>query len=200
MENMIEVKGRSDLTSRNANPKEWVSNYADVLYQFAFSRINDDELAKDLVQETFLAALEKIETFKAISSEKTWLTAILKYKIIDIYRSRSSHIRRTNTARVDNDQNQFFEQEDGHWNIDARPKEFGIENVAAMENKEFQQVLKLCLEKLPSLWHSVFVMKFIDDELGGDICSALKITSSNYWVIMHRAKLNLRACLQKNWL
>ncbi|MET4080329.1 RNA polymerase sigma-70 factor (TIGR02943 family) [Pedobacter sp. UYP30] len=194
MDNMVEVKNKSDLTSIGANPKEWVCNYADFLYQFAFSRLNDDELAKDLVQETFLSALEKIGTFKARSSEKTWLTAILKYKIVDVYRSRSS------AMQADNNQNKFFEQQDGHWKVEARPKEFGIEHSTALEDKEFQHILKYCLGKLPKLWHTVFAMKFIDDEQGGDICSKLNITSSNYWVIMHRAKLNLRACLQKNWL
>lgn len=200
MNTMVELKDNDDLIFRDVNPKEWVSKYADLLYQFAFFRLNDDELAKDLVQETFLSALVKVESFKARSSEKTWLTAILKHKIADIYRSRSSNLARSNASIGDNEKNEFFEQQDGHWKKEARPIEFGIENAAAIENKEFQEILKKCLDKLPMQWYSVFSMKFIDDELAGDICEELKITSANYWVIMHRAKLNLRACLQKNWL
>ena len=72
------------------NPHQWVISYADYLYAYAIRRINDEELAKDLVQETFLAALEKAATFEGKSSERTWLTAILKNKIIDVYRKKSS--------------------------------------------------------------------------------------------------------------
>jgi RNA polymerase sigma factor (sigma-70 family) len=72
------------------DPHRWVNNYADHLYTFAVFRVNDEELAQDLVQETFLAALQRVEKFEGRCTEKTWLTAILKNKIIDVYRSKSS--------------------------------------------------------------------------------------------------------------
>jgi len=70
------------------NPHNWVSAHADYLYSFAITRLNDEEQAKDLVQETFLAALQKVNNFEGKSSERTWLTAILKNKIIDVYRKK----------------------------------------------------------------------------------------------------------------
>ncbi len=182
------------------NPHNWVSAYADYLYAFAVTRINDKELARDLVQETFLAALEKIGNFEGKSSERTWLTAILKNKIVDVYRKRSSGLKTTLIENIANEQNDFFDAHDGHWKSEHGPKEFGIEDKDALVNKEFEHILKRCMQKLPALWLSVFTMKHIDDENTETICTELNVSAANFWVIIHRAKLNLRACLQKNWI
>jgi len=179
------------------NPHKWVTSYADYLYAFAIRRINDEELAKDLVQETFLAALEKAKGFKGQSTERTWLTAILKNKIIDVYRKKSSGLRRE-LVEAEHEQQDFFEA-DGHWRPEHRPLDFGLQQVDHLLNKEFNSILQMCIKKMPPLWMAVFTMKHIDDEDTEFVCSELKVTSSNFWVIMHRAKLNLRACLQKNW-
>src|SRR5580693_110981 len=97
------------------NPHQWVAAHADYLYAYAISRINDEEQAKDLVQEAFLAALQKTGSFEGRSSERTWLTAILKNKIIDAYRKKSSGLRSTETAAAEQEQNEFFDQDTGHW-------------------------------------------------------------------------------------
>lgn len=181
------------------NPHQWVKNHADYLYAFAITRINDEEQAKDLVQETFLAALEKINNFEGKSSERTWLTAILKNKIIDIYRKRSSGLKNIDVKEAEQEQNDFF-GEDGHWLPEHGPKEFGIEHHDHLVNREFENVLQKCIQKLPALWMAVFTMKHIEEQATDIICTELKVTASNFWVIIHRAKLNLRACLQKNWI
>lgn len=183
------------------DPKNWVVNYADYLYNYAITRINDYELARDLVQETFLAALEKVEKFEGRSKEATWLTAILRNKIIDVYRKKSATLlkQEINEAEDYNAQD-FFDKDDGHWNDSYRPKVFGIEDFDILGKKEFNQILQRCFYKLPALWLSVFTMKHIDDESAETICRELKISSSNFWVIIHRAKVNLRSCLQKNWI
>ncbi len=183
----------------NADPRQWVMKYADYLYDYCLARVNDTELAKDLVQETFLAALERVENFEGKSSEKTWLTSILRNKIIDIYRRKSSPLNNLHNHNGCEIKHDFFQQEDGHWNVEQRPREFGISDRLAIENKEFQHILQKCLEKLPPLWHAVFTMKFMDDQEAVKICSELKVSSSNYWVIIHRTKVNLRDCLQRNW-
>ena len=180
-------------------PQHWVSAHADYLYAFARMRIADEEQAKDLVQETFLAALQRVDKFEGKSSERTWLTAILKNKIIDVYRKKSAVVISSDITDAANDQN-FFDVNDGHWNEAHRPKPFGLEQNNPLESKEFNQILTACMQKLPPLWLSVFTMKHIDDETSETICAELKVTSSNFWVIIHRAKLNLRACLQKNWI
>lgn len=186
---------------KGLDPHRWVSNYADYLYTFAVFRINDEELARDLVQETFLAALQRVEKFEGRCTEKTWLTAILKNKIIDVYRSKSSGLAKEVVATAPEDADtDFFDHDDGHWNDQHRPARLGIEQSDALENKEFQKILQACMKKLPALWLSVFTMKHIDEEATDIICRELKVTSSNFWVIIHRTKVNLRSCLQRNWI
>lgn len=189
-----------DAVNNTLNPHTWVSRYADYLYTYAALRINDEDLARDLVQETFLAALERKEKFEGKSSEKTWLTAILTNKIIDLYRLKSTGVvKSVDAANSDDTDTDFFDHTTGHWNDRHRPAKFGIEQSDALENKEFQRILKACMKKLPALWFSVFSMKHMHDETTEMICNELKLTSSNFWVIIHRTKVNLRSCLQKNW-
>jgi RNA polymerase sigma-70 factor (ECF subfamily) len=183
------------------NPQLWVKNYADYLYNYASTRLNDDELARDLVQETFLAALEKTEKFEGRSSERTWLTAILKNKVIDFYRKKSSGLGNSFEKTLsDTDQFEFFDRQDGHWKVEYQPKAFGLEEYDLLGKKELSHILQKCLKKLPGLWLAVFTMKHMDDLASEAICSQLNVTDSNFWVIMHRTKVNLRACLQKNWI
>ncbi len=183
------------------DPHKWVLLHADYLYSYAYTRINNEELAKDLVQETFLAALEKVTNFKGGSTERTWLTAILKNKVIDVYRKKSSGLAlQPDIISAEREQQDFFEAADGHWDKAHHPRPFGVMHDDALNNREFAGVLQQCMQKLPALWLSVFTMKHMDDEPTESICDALKVTPSNFWVIIHRAKLNLRACLQKNWI
>jgi RNA polymerase sigma-70 factor (TIGR02943 family) len=182
------------------NPHQWVNAHADYLFSFAITRVNDEELAKDLVQETFLAALEKRNNFEGKSAERTWLTAILKNKIIDVYRKKSSGLKNTDLKEAEAEQHDFFEEHTGHWMPEHGPKEFGIEDEDRIQKKEFDTVMQKCMQKLPALWMAVFTMKHIEEEATDFICAELKVTSANFWVIIHRAKLNLRACLQKNWI
>jgi RNA polymerase sigma-70 factor (ECF subfamily) len=182
----------------DAGPNLWVKYYADYLYSYARTRIDDNELARDLVQETFLAALEGWERFDRRSSEKTWLTAILKNKVYDVYRKKSNNQQKQTIEIKGSDTSEFFE-ESGHWKDGRYPESFGIEDVA-LENKEFDGVLQSCMKKLPILWKSVFTMKHIDEESSETICNELELTSSNFWVISHRAKVSLRDCLQRNWI
>jgi len=184
--------------SHQLDPHQWVKAHADYLYAFAIKRISDTELSRDLVQETFLAALEKVHNFQGKSSERTWLTAILKNKIIDVYRKKSSGLNKE-VLQAEHEQQDFFE-EDGHWNSKYAPSSFGIDHIDPLINKEFNSILQKCMQKLPALWMSVFTMKHMDDEETNTICSELKVTPANFWVIIHRTKLNLRACLQKNWI
>ena len=163
-------------------------------------RISDEELAKDLVQDTFLAALAKVDHFQGNSTERTWLTAILKNKIMDAYRKKASGFgAHTTKAGYETDADDFFEPENGHWKTEYQPKLFGLEDCGLLLNKELGQILESCLRKLPAMWFSVFSMKHVDGEDTELICKELRVSSSNFWVIMHRAKVSLRACVEKHW-
>jgi RNA polymerase sigma-70 factor (TIGR02943 family) len=178
-------------------PRRWVERHADYLYAYALSRLDEIEMSRDLVQETFLAALERVGEFGGKSSERTWLTAILKYKLIDVYRSRASGSKGDPGRGEEID---FFEADSGHWKAEYGPKAIGIEYRDPLLQKELRSVLQRCMQKLPALWLSIFTLKHVDEEPTEFICTTLKVTPANFWVIMHRAKVNLRACMQKNWL
>ncbi len=181
------------------DPGQWVINHADYLYAFAMERINDPETARDLVQETFLAALEGIEGFEKKCTEKTWLTAILKNKIFDIYRKKSIIFSNSIMENSKDILPHFFQQESGHWKLNKRPYELAINDKDTVGYKELEDILQKCIKKLPGFWQHVFSMKFVEEKKAANICAALKITSANYWVIIHRVKISLRDCLQRHW-
>lgn len=183
------------------DPKMWVERYADYLFKYAIARFNDEEVAKDLVQETFFSALKSIAKFEGKSSEKTWLTGILKHKIMDVYRKEYSSLNKAKAAKeVDQENTDFFEEESGHWTVKDAPKYMEVEHTDPLRHKEFNQTLQLCFKKLPALWATVFTLKHVHEEPTETILLDLNLSSSNFWVIIHRTKLSLRACLQKNWL
>lgn len=182
------------------NPKKWVEAHADYLFRYAMTRVRDEDSSRDLVQETFLSALKAMDRFHSKSSERTWLTGILKHKIIDAYRKHSSGLQNENrNERAGEEVEDFFNSADGHWKREYAPQPFGSLK-DPLQEKEFNRVLLYCMQKLPALWASVFSMKHIDEEETQVILAELRLTSSNFWIIIHRTKLNLRACLQKNWL
>jgi RNA polymerase sigma-70 factor (TIGR02943 family) len=189
-------------TPYKLEPEKWVERYADALYSFALARVSRTEVAEDLVQETFLSAYKAKDSFLANASEKTWLISILKRKVIDYYRKKSTQ----NELNVlDNDYKSgtthFFGNDDnnGHWTYNAAPKTWGKDFETTVESKEFQGILQSCLGKLQPKLAAVFTLKNMDDLDSEEICKELGISPSNYWVMMHRAKLQLRECLEKNW-
>lgn len=179
------------------DPKQWVKKYADALYRFALLRINDEETSRDLVQETFLAALRNAEKFRGEISEKNWLFTILKNKIIDHYRKKASLLISEIDQLIEST-NEYFDEED-HWKESAYPGNWNTDYSPPVESKEFNEILNKCLNKLNELMKIVFTMKYLDEKESDEICKELQISSSNYWVLIHRAKLQLRSCLEKNW-
>lgn len=191
----MKIKARENSVTddlADLQPGLWVSRYADYLYAFALTRIHCEEKAKDLVQDTFLAALEAATSYEKRSSEKTWLTAILKNKILDLYRKQCRSVSDRQEI-IDH----FFRRADGHWLPSQSPADFELSHSHPIEEKEFHRILQACIKKLPQAWLAVFTMKLLEDYSTAVICRQLKITQANFWVIMHRAKLNIRACLEK---
>ncbi|MDA3954290.1 MAG: sigma-70 family RNA polymerase sigma factor [Bacteroidales bacterium] len=183
----MEIKIKPNLT-------EWVKSYTNDLYNWAFHKVSDIEFAKDLVQETFLAAAEKISSFKGDSSPKTWLFSILNHKIIDHYRKKVNQPSGTNPEKF----SKFFNNNDG-WKPEKQPKDWHEDDTNLLDDKEFQAVLKQCLDALPPQWNTCVKLKYLMSKNGEEICQELDITSSNYWQIVHRAKVQLRDCVETNW-
>jgi len=178
------------------NANEWVANYSDALFKYTMMRVNDTGIAEDIVQETFLSAWRNKDNYKGEASEKNWLYTICKNKIIDHYRKKSTSI--IQYAEADVTASMFDDVE--HWTAEDAPKEWGINYHQTIENKEFYSILEQCKSKLQQMQQSVFVMKYLEDLDTEEICKVLGITTSNYWVLIHRAKLGLRNCLEKNWV
>jgi RNA polymerase sigma-70 factor (ECF subfamily) len=179
------------------NPELWVDSYGDFLYRFALSRVKDPSVAEDLVQETFLAALRARETFKGRSAGRTWLTAILKHKIVDHIRKK---IREPSTDKIETltDMSEPDFDERGEWQI--RPGKWAVNPGNLYEQKEFLDVLYRCLAELPERLAEAFVKREMDGLSTDEICKELGITATNSWVMLYRARMSLRHCLENKWL
>lgn len=185
-------------TNKQVHPSQWVNEYGDFLYLFAYSRVNSKELAEDLVQETFLSALKGLQSFRGESTELTWLTSILRRKVIDHYR-KSSTKKETPASQFAS----HFQGDDdynGHWIMERAPKDWQTKTEDPMQQDEFQKIMDTCLSLLPDKWKSVFVLKVIEEMQSDDVCKEMGCTSSNLWVILHRARLQLRECIENKWL
>ena len=183
------------------NPDSWLKSYGDYLFSYCMMHVNHRETAEDLVQETLISAFRAKDTFRGDSTESTWLITILKNKIIDHYRKKD--ILKDATDYLDSTgkdfTKHFFDPEDGHWLQEAAPQEWSSAADRDIENTEFNDVLTACVHKMPPKLVPVFIAKFFDDEDSETICKVHNISSSNYWVIIHRAKVLIRACLERNW-
>ncbi|MBP9599912.1 MAG: sigma-70 family RNA polymerase sigma factor [Lutibacter sp.] len=177
------------------NPDKWVNLHADYLYNFAIGRVNDHEITKDLVQETFFAGLKAKDNFQGLATERTWLVSILKRKIIDYYRKINS-----TKGKAEVKMNFYSDGEhEGEWIEERVPSSWNAEVDKKIENEELSDALERCINNLPEKYAMVFRMKTIEQYETEDICKELDITSSNLWVIIHRARTQLRKCMEDNW-
>ncbi|NOY37076.1 MAG: sigma-70 family RNA polymerase sigma factor [Chlorobi bacterium] len=182
------------MSSNTGTLSEWVDQYTGDLFSWAVHKISDPETAKDLVQDTFLAAAEKIGSFKGDSSPKTWLFSILNHKITDTYRKKVKQ-----PVRTDNHIFSELFDEEGNWKKEKRPGNWHEEEEHLLDNHEFLTVLAQCLEALPETWNTCVKLKYLSEKKGEEICQEAGLTPSNYWQIIHRAKLQLRECIEENW-
>lgn len=184
----MEIKSELDISN-------WVHAYGDDLYAWAYYKLGDKELAEDIVQDTFLAAHQAIGKFNSESSPKTWLTAILKNKVADHYRKSFKQP----TVSFDDDAHPFFKS-NGRWEKEQMKSlaEYPFHQ-ELLDDDDFNHTLEDCMQKLPNVWHSAINFKYISEKNSADICQELNITPTNYWQLIHRAKLHLRDCLKNNW-
>ncbi len=178
----------------NENLKNWVNEFTNELYKWAYYKTSSTETAEDLVQETFLAATEKLSTFKGDSSAKTWLFSILNHKIIDYYRKNVNK-----PVAIESNTISTYFDEDGSWQQEKRPKDWQDEENHLLDDDDFQQILQKCLDALPEKWNTCVKLKYLTEKSGEDICQELGIAPTNFWQIVHRAKLQLRNCIENNW-
>lgn len=186
----------NDTHARLSDPATWLERHGDSLYRFALLRVRNSTTAEDLVQETLLAAWRARADFSGQAAERTWLIAILKNKIIDHYRRAQRETALPDLADSDEAVDALFEQHSGHW---ATPPSAWARPDDALEQSEFWRIFQDCLAALPARQAQAFTLAEIDGLNTEELCKALAAQSSNVWVMLHRARLRLQACLEQRW-
>jgi RNA polymerase sigma-70 factor (ECF subfamily) len=165
------------------------------LLRFARSQLRNDAWAEDAVSDTLLAALEKPQAFGGQSQLKTWLVGVLKHKVID--QLRRHHREATVLTQDDGeDIDESLFDSSGHWR--ESPQDWGNPEHHCGQ-RQFFEVLQACCDHLPATQGRVFMMREWLELETEEICKELQISSTNLWVLLHRARLRLRECLQTRW-
>jgi RNA polymerase sigma-70 factor (ECF subfamily) len=180
----------------NAVATNWVETHGDYLFNFAIGQVRDTDIAEDLVQETFLAALKSQDNFSGRCSERTWLVSILRHKIYD-------HLRKACRERAVRAQ-PLPSQEAGEGFDESM---LWIHQIAAestspskrIELAEFREHLEQAMGKLPPRIAQVFQLYSVEEHPNQEVCERLNISESNLWVMLHRARKQLREELDAWW-
>ncbi len=175
-----------------------LAEHRSYLLRYARLQLRNEAWAEDAVSETLLAALSKPQSFGNRSQLKTWLVAILKHKVIDLLRARSREV--SLEAHDDGDGSEELDalmfRQDGHFA--AAPAEWGNPE-QDLSSRQFMQVLETCTERLPPAMARIFLMREWLEMPSDEICKELRLTSTNLYVQLHRARLRLRECLEIHW-
>ena len=180
------------LNTTRLDPDNWVDAYGDDLFGFALARVKNSDVAQDLVQETYSAALRSRRSFRGISSEKTWLFGILKHKVLD-YFGRAHKIQYVSEIPDPGDIEPFLGGQGGSW---TTLPHVAIDPEKAYHYREFLDDLYRGLANLPKRAAQVFIYREIDGLSTDEICMIFGISKCNCWTILHRAKALLRQRLE----
>jgi RNA polymerase sigma-70 factor (ECF subfamily) len=174
-----------------------IHGHRSYLLRVAVLQLRDPDLAEDVVQDTLIAALQGQAGFSGRSSLKTWLTGILKHKIVDAIRKKGREPAMSTLdeeSRIE-DFDALFD-DTGHW---ENPSSDWGNPEAQLGRQQFFDIVEFCLDKLPPNTARVFMMREVMELDGSEICKELSITSTNLWVILYRARVALRLCLEQHW-
>ncbi|MFQ3578934.1 MAG: RNA polymerase sigma factor [Bacteroidales bacterium] len=179
----------------NTTNKEYIyKNYCKALYNYALKKVKTPEIAQDLVHDTFMSAMNKLETFRGESSIKSWLIAILNRKIYDLYRKKSTNneIAFSYVSVANNTKE--------HCGFCERLTLFHDHNFETFDNSYTGKAIQKALDKLPVLWKKAFIMREIEELETEDICKELQISKNNLWVMIFRSKKILQKDLARKKL
>lgn len=180
-------------------PDQWLEIHGDALYRYALVRLRDADKAEEAVQDTLVAALQAYSRFNGGAAVRTWLIGILKHKILDHFRreARTAHVNLSDHELAESDLeivDEYFAQ-DGHWR--EVPSDWGDPEEAA-ERSQLLEILQRCLDGLPERLGRLFIMRELMEESTEAICQEMKISPTNAWTMLYRARLELRQCLDRN--
>jgi len=178
------------------DPITWLHQYGDALYRFARARVRDSFAAEDLVQETLLAAYRSRDGFSRQSSVKTWLTGIMKHKVVDYYRKLKPELGDENPDQFAYSLDILFDKHE-KWKI--KPGKWGGDPQNVFEGKELMAAIETCLAEMPKKMSLAFVLREKEGATTSEISELLQTGKDNCWVILYRARMLLRRCLEVNW-
>jgi RNA polymerase sigma-70 factor (ECF subfamily) len=192
----LEVAG----SIRGFSAQDLMSLRADMV-RFAELQLRDRAMAEDLVHESIEAALRKSSSFNGQSSLKTWVFAILRNRIVDHLRQASRTVNMSSLADEEKDWHEVFDAmftAQGAWREGPRPVAWP-DPEESMQTRQFWSVFETCLDQLPPATGTVFMMREFLGFESDEICRQLNISTSNCHVILHRARLKLRVCMDTGW-
>ncbi len=178
------------------DPKTWIDAYGDRLFRYAISRVRDPRAAEDLVQETFVQALKSKEKFRGESSELTWLTGILRFKIFEHLRAKAKEAPIGGAGDDEGAEDELFEN-GRHWKSANAPREWGGEPQKLAETAEFSDALRKCLDALTPAVASAFVLREMEGVGHREAAEALGVPPGRFAVLLYRARIRLRRCLER---
>jgi len=182
----------SQTPDNKLDPRQWVTRYSDIFYQYAIRRLNDAQAAEDVVQETFLAAIKSSVNFRGDSLESTWLSSILRKKTVDVIRKRERQ-RRAKPVSDGAEVNNFSEDQC----IEVFGASFSLPPSKAMTDAEFMALVHASLADLPKNQADVFVLRELEHLTPEAICKLLGISRKNLWVRLYRARVGLAKRISK---
>lgn len=194
----VATKETRSKTNPTANPDRWVDDHGDCLYGYALVRVRTPEVAQDLVQEAFLAALRSCEKYAGRSSERSWLCGILKNKIVDYYRKLGRETSFTDMESLSDEFSEKFVSE-GWWVHANGPKDWKPDPDVVVHRSDFWTTMRHCLGKLPDRIANVFMLREMEELSTKEICETLTISETNLGVMLYRSRMALRECLEMNW-
>ena len=188
------------LAAAELDPSRWLEEYGDTLFRYALGRLNDTSHAEDMVQETLMAALQSRTSYSGLASEKTWLIGILKHKIVDFIRKQIREttvddISALSDATVENGIDKLFDAR-GHWI--RPPRNWGNPDKDLL-NHQFLEIFDACLRHLKPALAQVFSLRELSGLSNEEICNKLNITATNCSVMLYRARMGLRHCIDVQW-
>lgn len=204
MENMTERRENCSSIPDNppCDPERWMEQHADYLYRYALLRLRDPRLAEDSVQEAFLAALQARNKFAGRSSERTWLVGILKHKIIDYFRRISRESLLDQVEILSYEREEAFHvtgKRAGHWKEEMAPIDWAANPGTTLEQQEFWEIFERGLSTLPARLAQVFTLREIEGLTTEEICKIMNVSTTNFSVMLHRARAQLRHYLEVNY-
>lgn len=185
------------METEGLNIEQWVDSYGDQMYRYTLFRVKNPDEAEEIVQITLLAALNSRNSFSGQSPEKHWLFGILRHKILDHFQAMKKN--QNFDLLPDDDRDPYERAYDASGNRVKPESSWEINPASATENQQLAEALAKCMDGLSAKFRRIFVLKEVEEIESEEICKQFDIQPNNLWVILHRARNQLKKCLEINW-